>query len=222
MQIEPFSSLLYLTFFIVGLLLLFLKEMGIVHLSRLRWLKSAQIAEWDLSSFMKLVRNRPKSSKAFLFTEESIHSMAYRFLGRFDAAVLRWDESPILEVMIERKFPAKYLPNKAREEDVFQASLYALALRECGMSCSSTKIVTIYCLQHEAKRCIQSNDAKSCINCDRGRVYVNKFNTRETTKAIERLDQIWFRDRKPIASPEKEKCIRCPYSKNGQCNYSAI
>ena len=65
------------------------------------------------------------------------------YVGRFVGAVLHWEKSPILDIVIEYKFPVKHLPRQTRKEDVFQSGLYALALLDSGLSCSSTRLVTI-------------------------------------------------------------------------------
>jgi hypothetical protein len=115
----------------------------------------------------------------------------------------------------------KYLPKKAREEDVFQSGLYALALQESGLSCSSTKLVTIYCLQEKAKRCLDKKSTRNCWRCSDGQAFVTRFRPKEVERTLRRLDEVWYEGRKPRPAHEASICRICPYNEV-RCNYSAI
>ena len=185
-------------------------------------LRNAETSPWDLNEFLNLKPGRPKSNEYYRFSEESVRSHAHRFVGRFDSAILHWKEVPILDLIIENKFPVSYLPEKAKKEDFFQAGLYALALSESGVSCSDTKLVVVYCLQHVAKRCLFGNDPKKCGDCREGRIFSKQFNQREISKYLEKIDEVWNKKRRPKANPTEANCRPCPYSRNGKCNYSAV
>ncbi|MBD3406822.1 MAG: hypothetical protein GF411_11965 [Candidatus Lokiarchaeota archaeon] len=179
----------------------------------------ARPARIDLNSFLKQTPSKVRDKQYFLFSEESVISIGHRYKGRFDQAVLHFEEAPILDLMIERKFPIKYLPREARKEDMFQAALYAQAIQESGASCSKTKLVIIYCLQQHAARCENNRNTTDCISCDFGEAFTQKYDQKWILRELKRLDEIWFGSRKPIAEPG-EKCRPCPYSKNGICQYS--
>ena len=148
--------------FITGVLLLLTLQPRVGFATVGMKLRRTKPASCNLSEFLKLNPNRLKINQYYLFSEENIRSLGHRFVGRLDGAVLHQEGVPVLDLVIEYKFPLKHLPKQARPEDVFQAGLYALALLESGVSCSSTKIVTIYCLQDRAKRCL---DKKSTMDC---------------------------------------------------------
>lgn len=185
-------------------------------------LKKAKTTEWGLDEFLKLKPSRYDRKEYYQFTEESVRSHAHRYVGRFDAAVLHWEEGPILDLLIERKFPSSILPDAAKEEDIFQAGLYALALLESGMSCSSTRLVIIYCLQNRAKRCSNSKSQRDCWLCCDGKVFYQKFQPDKVQKKLRTLDEVWYNKRQPKASPNQYKCMTCPFSGQGVCNYSAV
>ncbi len=185
-------------------------------------LRNAETSPWDLNEFLNLKPSRPKSNEYYRFNEESVRSHAHRFVGRFDSAILHWEEAPILDLIVENKFPVSYLPEKAKKEDFFQAGLYALALSESGVSCSDTRLVVVYCLQDGAKRCLFGNAPKKCWDCGEGRIFSQQFDQRAITKHLKRFDEFWYKKRRPKASPTETKCRPCPYSRNGRCNYSAV
>jgi len=184
-------------------------------------MKRAEKAPWDLYEFLHLEPSKQKVKEYYRFNEESVRSHSHRFVGRFDSAILHWEEVPVLDLIIENKFPVSYLPEKVRKEDIFQAGLYALALEETGVSCRDTRLVTIYCLQDIAKRCLQGNTPKKCWDCGEGKIFSKSFNPQKIRKALKKLDEVWYKKRKPKASPTPSKCRVCPYSKNGKCNHSA-
>ena len=124
------------------------------------------------------------------------------------------------DAIIERKFPTRHLPDKIREEDLFQAGLYALALMESGVSCSSARLVLVYCLQSSAERCIGKNHS-DCVACRKGAVFSRRFNQKRVLRALEKLDEIWFHNRKPKATPSEWKCRGCTFGRDGSCNHSA-
>ncbi len=90
-------------------------------------LRNAKTSPWDLHEFLNLKPGHPKPHEYYRFSEESVRSHAHRFVGRFDSAILHWKEVPILDMIVENKFPVNYLPEKVKKEDFFQAGLYALA-----------------------------------------------------------------------------------------------
>ena len=150
-----------------------------------------------------------------------MRSLGHRYIGRFDTAILHWEEAPVLDLVIDYKFPVRYLPEKKRSEDIFQAGLYALALYESGVSCSGTRLVNIYCLQDQAKRCMESSSIKECWRCGDSKIHVKRFNPKQVIKALKKMDEVWYDGRRPRPSPEHGKCRACPYSKD-KCNYSAV
>ena len=161
-RVDPVQSILLLAIFLAGALaLLYDIGQGITN-PVFRIINRAIDSPWDLNTFLHLESDQPDSSQYFRFAEEAVVSMGHRYNGRFDQAVLRFDGVPILEVVIERKFPVRNLPRIVRTEDMFQAGLYALALMERGVSCSSTRLVVMYCTQNVASNCAQEG---KCMNC---------------------------------------------------------
>ncbi|MHA2142248.1 MAG: hypothetical protein ACXADC_08155 [Candidatus Thorarchaeota archaeon] len=216
---DPITSSVILAVFIGGVfLLLILNSSGILHFTGRR-VKRAQSSEWTLSEFLNL-RRKPNPSKSFLFREQSVFSIGHRFSGRFDNAVLHWEEVPILDAIIERKFPVSYLPEKPRDEDVFQAGLYALALMESGVSCTSARLMLVYCRQSKARTCIGKNH-KDCISCGEGAVFTKRFSQKRVLRELDMLDEVWYSGRKPKASPDRWKCRGCPHGRNRTCSHSA-
>ncbi len=216
---DTFTSTILLAVFLGGVVALVYMNSGGLILTKGRRIRTAKASDWSLAEFLRL-NNKPISSKSFLFHEQPILSMGHRFSGRFDSAVLHWEEVPVLDAIIERKFPIRYLPEKPRNEDVFQAGLYALALKESGVSCSSTRLVLIYCLQKNAKKCIGRNH-NDCVSCGNGEVFGKRFNQRRVLRELEKLDEVWYHGRTPKASPSEWKCRACQYGRNGICNHSA-
>jgi hypothetical protein len=218
-SIDPFVSAILLAMFIGGVYtILHMSFEGTFNTTSQR-IRKAQLSEWTLVEFLNL-KSRPNPKISFLFSEQSVFSLGHRFNGRFDSAIMHWEEAPILDAMIERKFPTRHLPEKPRGEDIFQAGLYALALMESGVSCVSTKLVLVYCLQKNAKRCIGRNH-NDCVACGNGKVFSRRFNQKRVLRALEKLDEVWYQGRKPKANPAEWKCRGCPYGRNGTCNHSA-
>ena len=197
-------------------------RIGIGTLSIRGKMKHAHPAPWDLQEFLSLNPSSPKRNEFYRFSEESVRSHAHRFVGRFDGAILHWEEVPILDMIIENKFPVSYLPERAKKGDIFQASLYALALAETGVSCSDTRLVMIYCLQDVARRCLEGNSPKLCGDCGEGKIFSMKFNRSEIERNLARIDKVWYGKSRPKPNPTEENCRPCPYSKSGKCNYSAV
>ena len=218
-SMNPFASIILLAVFIGGVFTILHMNSGGAFNTTGRRIRKAQSSEWTLVEFLSL-KNRPNSNRSFLFNEQPIFSLGHRFNGRFDNAVLHWEEAPILDAIIERKFPTRHLPEKPRNEDIFQAGLYALALFESGVSCASTRLVLVYCLQKNAKQCIGRNH-NDCVACSNGLVFSRRFNQKRVLRALEKLDEVWYHGRKPKASPNEWKCRGCPYGRNGTCNHSA-
>jgi hypothetical protein len=88
------------------------------------------------------------------------------------------------------------------------------------VSCASTRLVLVYCLQKNAKQCIGRNH-NDCVACGNGLVFSRRFNQKRVLRALEKLDEVWYHGRKPKASPNEWKCRGCPYGRNGTCNHSA-
>ncbi len=185
-------------------------------------LRRSTPAQWSLRTFLNLPEKMRESEKHYLFNEQSVFSMGHKFVGRFDQAVLHWKTGPILDLVVERKFPTRVLPERIKEHDMFQAGLYAVALMERGVSCQKTRLATIYCLQHKAAMCLEKKSATDCIRCGSGKVFVRKFRPSRVLKTLAKLDEVWFSGRKPRASPSKSKCRQCPHSKTHACKYVAL
>ena len=173
--------------------------------------------KWKLPDYIH-GRTDAVTHRKYIFSEKIVTNMTWRYKGRFDFAILHMEEGPVLDAIIEFKFPQNYLPYKARKEDFFQASLYALAIRDMGASTSSTTLVVTYCLQDNAQRCGKP-DVKKCVTCSKGRTFKTKFRPERTVRTLEHMEPYWFKKRRPIATPSKDTCIRCPYS-DGKCQYA--
>ena len=214
-------SLLMMSVFIVGIILLLILQPRTGFATTGMKMKRAIQAPWSLNEFFKLKSSRWKLNQYYSFSEENVRSLGHRFVGRLDGAILHWEKAPVLDLVIEYKFPVKYLPKQARKEDVFQSGLYALALLESGASCSRTKLVTIYCLQDKAKRCLERKTTRECWRCGDGRTYVTRFKPKSVLKKLRRMDEVWYNGRKPIPAQEQSSCRVCPY-REGKCNYSVV
>jgi hypothetical protein len=219
---SAFLNLLLFILLIGTILVIAIFRVGAGTISIRGKMRNAKPAPWDLQEFLNLNPSSPKRNEFYRFSEESVRSHAHRYVGRFDGAILHWEEVPILDLIIENKFPVSYLPDKVKKEDIFQAGLYALALAETGISCRDTRLVIIYCLQDIAKTCLQGNSQRKCWDCGEGKLFSQKFNQREIMKSLKRIDAVWYKRRKPQASPTEDHCRPCPYSRNGKCNYSAV
>ena len=183
-------------------------------------LKKASPRDYTLFEFRKLVGKHRERGQRMLLQEQAVKSLSHRYVGRFDAAVLHWETNPALDVVIERKFPTRNLPDKAREEDLFQAGLYALAIRDSGISCDSARLAVVYCLQNVAHECLSRNDRRSCWDCSHGQFFEAPFKPDRVERQLKRIDEIWYRGRKPKPASEPKRCIPCPYSQSGRCNYA--
>ncbi len=215
------TNLLMLIVFIIGIVLFLALQPRTGFATTGMKMKRAMQAPWSLAEFFKLKPSRWKLNQYYSFSEENVRSLGHRFVGRLDGAILHWDRALILDLVIEYKFPTKHLPQQARREDVFQSGLYALALLESGASCSTTKLVTIYCLQDRAKRCFDRKTTRECWRCGDGKTYVSSFKPKSVLKKLRRLDEVWYNGRKPRPAQEPNSCRVCPYSK-GRCNYSVV
>ncbi|MHA1484823.1 MAG: hypothetical protein ACTSPR_05860 [Candidatus Thorarchaeota archaeon] len=220
-RVDPAQSSLLLAIFLVGALALLYDVRGRTINTVFRIINGSIVAPWDLNTFLHLESESPEPNQYYSFAEEAVVSMGHRYSGKFDQAVLRFDGVPILEVVIERKFPVRNLPEIVRTEDMFQTGLYALALMESGVSCSSTRLAVIYCTQESASNCVSVGKGVNCFGCRKGRVFQQKFNPEKVLKTLKKLDEIWCMRRKPMPSPEVGKCRACPYGTNGVCNHSA-
>ena len=219
---NPFLNIFSFSTLIAIILIIAIYRLGVGTISVKGKMRNAQKAPWDLHEFLTLQPSKSRKNEYYPFNEESVRSHTHRFVGRFDGAILHWEEAPILDLIIENKFPVSYLPETAKMEDVFQAGLYALALVDSGVSCRDTKLVIIYCLQDEAKRCLQGNRPKMCWDCGEGRIYTRNFNQHQIMKTLSKIDDVWYNKRQPRANPSEDNCRPCPYSRNGKCNYSAV
>jgi hypothetical protein len=215
-------NLLFFVLFIGTILLIAIFRVGFGVSSIKRVMSNANLAPWNFHEFLNLNPSNPKRNEFYRFSEEPVRSHAHRYIGRFDGAILHWEDAPILDLIIENKFPVNYLPERVKKEDIFQAGLYALALAESGVSCRDAKLVIIYCLQDVAKRCQHGNLQRRCWDCSDGKIYSQKFDQREIMKTLTRINDVWYMRRNPHASPSEDNCRPCPYSKNGRCNYSAV
>ncbi len=219
--VEPVQSILLLALFLVGSFALLYEVKKEIVNSAFRIINRSIVAPWDLSTFLHLESDPHEPDQYYMFTEETIVSMGHRYSGKFDQAVLRFNGVPILEVVIERKFPVRNLPGIVRTEDMIQAGLYALALMESGVSCSSARLVVLNCTQEAASNCVRVGKDVNCFGCRKGRAFQQRFNLERVLKTLKKLDEIWCRRRKPMPSPEVGKCRACPYGTNGVCNHSA-
>ncbi|TFG26512.1 hypothetical protein EU528_14285 [Candidatus Thorarchaeota archaeon] len=219
---EPFENLLLFIGLLGTILILEVVRLRAGSSSIKGKMRNAKKAPWDLQEFLSLNPSNPRRNDIYRFNEESVRSHAHRYVGRFDGAILHWEEVPILDMIIENKFPVSFLPEKVKGEDIFQAGLYALALVDTGVSCSNANLVIIYCLQDAAKKCLHGNSPKKCWDCRDGKIFSKKFDQRKIMKDLAKLNAVWYKKRNPRANPSEENCRPCPFSKNGKCNYSAI
>lgn len=207
--------------FIAGILLLLALQPRTGFTTTAMKLRRALPAPWSLSEFLKTKPDRWKVNQYYFFCEENVRSLGHRFVGRLDGAVLHHENTPILDIIIEFKFPLKHQPKQAKPEDIFQSGLYALALLESGVSCSSTRLVTIYCLQDKAKKCLDRNSTRKCGLCSDGKTYVTRFKPKSVLRKLGRLDEVWYKGKKPRPTQEQRNCRVCPYSKD-RCNFSLV
>ena len=214
-------SLFMMIVFIVGIVVLLVLQPRTGFATTGMKMRRSISAPGSLAEFLNLESKRGKLNQFYSFSEENVRSLGHRFVGRFDSAILHWEESPILDLVIEHKFPVKHLPREASKEDVFQSGLYALALLDSGVSCSSTRLVTVYCLQDRAKRCLDRKSTKECWQCDDGKTFMTRFNPKNVIRKLRKLDEVWYEGRKPRPVHEPGRCRICPFS-DGRCNYSAV
>ena len=220
-RVDPAQSSLLLAVFLVGTLALLCDVRGRTINTVSRIINRSIVAPWDLNTFLHLESESPEPNQYYSFAEEAVVSMGHRYNGRFDQAILRFEGVPILEIVIERKFPSRNTPEIVRTEDIFQAGLYALALMERGVSCSSTRLVVIYCTQKAASNCAIAGKSVNCFECGKGSIFQQKFNLKRVLKTLKKLDEVWYKRRKPKPSIEVGKCRACPYGTNGACSHSA-
>jgi hypothetical protein len=183
-------------------------------------LSQSVTTDMTISEFINLERGKRKTGTKYLLQEQTIRSLGNRYIGRFDAIVASWEEAPLLHVVLERKFPTTYLPHKALSEDMFQLGLYALALLESGMSCSSTSLAVTYCLQDTAIRCMQRSGSRDCSRCREGQTFTRAFRPKEVLVTLSRLNEVWYGERPPKPRSAPEVCRRCPFEASGVCNHS--
>lgn len=205
---------------LVALVYLYLRFAPVMKARQLY--RSAQVSKTSLVDFLELLKSKRKYGVHYLFNEQLVRSSKHRIVGRFDSAVLHWvQQGPVLDQIIEFKFPTKILPDHAYSHDLFQAGLYALALEDHRVNTDKAQLVLVYCLQKTAEKCLSSSN-QGCLMCGKGRVFVKSFDRKGVLRDLKRLDQIWFDNRRPRASPSGDKCIACPYSHDHSCKYSAV
>lgn len=219
--LNPYTNLLMLVILIGSVVVLLISQPGTGLSTVGMKIRKAIPSPGSLSEFIHMKPYRWKFNQYYSFSEETVRSLGHRFIGRFDSAIFHWDDSPVLDLIIEYKFPLRHLPKKYRPEDIFQAGLYALALHESVVSCSTTRLVNIYCLQDRAQKCMERNSAKRCWSCGDRKIHTKRFDSNKVIKVLKKMDKVWFNDRRPRPSPEENRCRACPYTK-GKCNYSAI
>lgn len=218
----PSLGLFSFTVLLIIILVIAIFRIGFGTISVRGKMRHAQTSPWNLHEFLLLNPSKPKHNDCYRFNEESVRSHAHRFVGRFDGAILHWEEAPILDMIIESKFPVNNLPEKAGREDIFQAGLYALALADTGVSCKDAKLVIIYCLQDAAKRCVYGNSPRRCWDCGEGKIFSQNYDQQKIMKTLAKIDEVWYKKRQPRASPSESNCRPCPYSKDGRCNRSVM
>ena len=189
-RVDPAQSSLLLAVFLVGTLALLCDVRGRTINTVSRIINRSIVAPWDLNTFLHLESESPEPNQYYSFAEEAVVSMGHRYNGRFDQAILRFEGVPILEIVIERKFPSRNTPEIVRTEDIFQAGLYALALMERGVSCRSTRLVVIYCTQKAASNCAIAGKSVNCFECGKGSIFQQKFNLKRVLKTLKKLDEV--------------------------------
>ena len=217
---DKLTSLVMMIIFISGILLLISLRPRTGFATTGMKIRKAISTPLNLAEFLGRKPDRGKHDQYYFFSEENVRSLGHRFIGRFDGAIFHWENVPVLDLIIEYKFPVKHLPQQSRPEDVFQAGLYALALLESGVSCTSTKLVTIYCLQENAKKCIDQKESRECWKCNKSQTHVTRFKPKTILRELNRLDEVWYNGRKPRPAQDSSSCRVCPY--NESCNYSLI
>ncbi|MGQ4910766.1 MAG: hypothetical protein ACP6KW_01220 [Candidatus Thorarchaeota archaeon] len=209
--------------FIVALTALFLISRTVKKSKARRDLRRAVVRNWTVHEFLTLREKRRDLRGLILLQEQTVVSLTNRYTGRFDAAVVhRNADGAVLDVVLERKFPATHIPESARSEDIFQAGLYALAMKERGFRCDTTRLAVVYCLQETAEACLNQNSRRSCWECSRGRFFEREFKPKLVLKQIRRLNEVWYGKRKPRKASTPERCRPCPHSKSGRCNYAVV
>ncbi|MCF2136426.1 MAG: hypothetical protein K9W43_04215 [Candidatus Thorarchaeota archaeon] len=216
---DPLTNTIFLAIFLLGLLMVIVLAKGGIPGTPRAIVANARPAKWKLHDFINARTNAIAHHK-YIFTEQVVTNMTRQYRGRFDHAILRMEEGPVLDAIIEFKFPQNHIPYKVRKEDIFQAGLYALAFRDMGVSTRNTALLVVYCLQDNARRCGKPS-VERCISCSKGRTFKSRFREHEVSKILERMEPYWLGKRRPIPSPSRENCRQCPYSK-GKCQYSAV
>ncbi len=218
---DPLLNAAFLVTFIISVLLLGMTTRGLCSMGMLGVVRSASTADFSLSQFLHSRAETSGRRRVFAFQEEYVASLGRRIHGRVDCAYLHMEEAPVLDLLVEMKFPLEILPERAHAEDFFQASLYALALADSGVSCSHARLEVIYCTQKEAERCL-GGSRQSCVSCRKARRFHRKFDYKGTVGTLSRLDEVWYDGRKPKPAARPEQCRRCPYSRDGACNYASL
>ncbi|MHA1216071.1 MAG: hypothetical protein ACTSPX_01945 [Candidatus Thorarchaeota archaeon] len=216
---DPVANSIVLFAFLAALVILILILQGGVPGSPRALLNNSVAASFPLYRLVNGTAPQLRRGQKYVFSEQTVVSMTWRYRGRLDHAVLHVEKGPVLDAVFEMKFPAEYLPHRVREQDMFQAGLYALAIRDMGASCRDTRLVVCYCSQTWAKRCDKIG-LENCVSCRHSVTFTGKFRPQKIERELQRMDGYWRGLRQPIPSPEHDKCRTCPYA-DKECQYAA-
>lgn len=220
-MVDPLLNAAFLVTFIISILLVGTATRGLPSTGVFGVVRYATTADFSLGQFIHSRAETRGRRHEFAFQEEYVASPGRRIHGRVDCAYLHMEEVPVLDLLVEMKFPLEILPERVHSEDLFQASLYALALADSGVSCSHARLEVIYCTQKQAEHCF-GGTGQSCVTCRKARRFHRKFDYNGTVAALSRLDEVWYEGRKPRPVTRPEQCRRCPYSRDGACNYASV
>ncbi len=190
--------------------------------SSARILSECVAGQGNIDDFLDGRTRNVSSDRCYIFKEQMVSCPEHGFRGRFDQAILRFGETPMLTMMIERKFPTRHLPTNGRPEDFFQAGLYSLAFASRGVDCGCTILLVIYCKQADASLCANRSLPSRCIVCSKGRTFPRRYKPARVLDVLHRLDSFWYAGQKPHASPNPRKCAACAFGKSGECRYSVL
>jgi hypothetical protein len=205
---------------VVASFLFLTSRLGRLPSSSVRILKRSVTPAFSIDDFLHSRVRESDAGRYYIFKEQMVYSTEHSFRGRFDQAVVRCEDKPVLEMVIERKFPTHSLPLNGRPEDFLQAGLYSLAFAERGVNCESARLLLMYCRQKDAQNCSRRSSLAKCATCPRGRLFQKRFRSHDVLRVLHRLDKVWTGERRARASPSHEKCVACAFGKNGYCEYS--
>ncbi len=147
----------------------------------------------------------------YVLSELSVESRRWGYVGRADHIVVSKGAALTLDAVIEMKFPRVQVPRTAHSEDLFQASLYALALEEMGLQCDNALAVVVYCAQTNAERC-RNRDLQHCISCGKARVSTARYDRALTERKLKAMEGYWRGQRDARPASRRDRCGRCPFS----------